>query len=89
MRRTVRRRAAAGLVGALSLLLPAALPALAAPPTGEIVLDGATSAEGMAAGEGTTFMPGNSPPVISSAVTSAKAPPPGSSMRPKGAPPSA
>lgn len=59
MRRTVRRRAAAGLVALLSLLLPTALPAQAdAPPTGEIVLDGATSAEGIAAGEGTTFYAG-------------------------------
>ncbi|WP_457946670.1 hypothetical protein ACTAQI_14030 [Pseudarthrobacter sp. alpha12b] len=58
MRRTVRRRAAAGLVALLSLLLPTALPAQAGPPTGEIVLDGATSAEGIAAGEGKTFYAG-------------------------------
>ncbi|MGN7199807.1 hypothetical protein [Arthrobacter sp. SAFR-044] len=58
MRRTVRRPAAAGLVALLSLLLPTALPASAAPPSGEIVLDGATSAEGIAAGEGNTFYAG-------------------------------
>ncbi|MBT2567889.1 hypothetical protein J7I84_15555 [Arthrobacter sp. ISL-85] len=58
MRRTVRRRAAAGIVALLSLLFPTALPAWASPPTGEIVLDGATSAEGIAAGEGKTFYAG-------------------------------
>jgi sugar lactone lactonase YvrE len=58
MRRTVQRRAAAGLVASLSLLLPTALPAAATPPSGEIVLDGATSAEGIAAGEGRTFYAG-------------------------------
>ena len=58
MRRTVRRRAAAGLVALLSLLLPTAVPASAAPRSGEIVLDGATSAEGIAAGEGRTFYAG-------------------------------
>jgi len=58
MRRTLRRRAAAGLIAAVSLLLPTALPVLAAPPTGEIVLDGATSAEGIAAGQGKTFYAG-------------------------------
>ncbi|WP_324643234.1 hypothetical protein [Pseudarthrobacter sp. LT1] len=58
MRRTARRRAAAGLVALLSLLLPTAVPASAAPRSGEIVLDGATSAEGIAAGEGRTFYAG-------------------------------
>jgi outer membrane protein assembly factor BamB len=58
MRQTIRRRAAAGLAASFSLLLPTALPALAASPSGEIVLDGATSAEGIAAGEGKTFYAG-------------------------------
>jgi len=58
MRRTVRRRAAAGLIASLALLLPTALPASAAPTEGEIVLDGATSAEGIAAGQGKTFYAG-------------------------------
>lgn len=58
MRQTVCRRAAAGLAASFSLLLPTALPAGAAPPSGEIVLDGATSAEGIAAGEGKTFYAG-------------------------------
>ena len=58
MRQTVCRRAAAGLAASLSLLLPTALPAGAEPPSGEIVLDGATSAEGIAAGEGKTFYAG-------------------------------
>ncbi|MFP5311022.1 MAG: hypothetical protein ACLGH7_01195 [Actinomycetes bacterium] len=58
MRRTVHRRAAAGCAALLSLLFPIALPASAAPPQGEIVLDGATSAEGIAAGRGTTFYAG-------------------------------
>ncbi|MDQ0662779.1 sugar lactone lactonase YvrE [Arthrobacter ulcerisalmonis] len=58
MRQTVRRRAAAGLVASFSFLLPTALPASAASPSGEIVLDGATSAEGIAAGEGKTFYAG-------------------------------
>ena len=58
MRQTLRRRAAAGLVASFSLLLPTALPALAAPDPREIVLDGATSAEGIAAGEGKTFYAG-------------------------------
>lgn len=58
MRRTARRRAAAGLIAGLSLLLPTALPALAEPDSDVIVLDGATSAEGIAAGEGKTFYAG-------------------------------
>ncbi|MDQ0767548.1 sugar lactone lactonase YvrE [Pseudarthrobacter defluvii] len=58
MRRTVRRRAAAGLIASVSLLLAPALPGWSAPPSGEIVLDGATSAEGIAAGEGKTFYAG-------------------------------
>ncbi|BCW56148.1 SMP-30/gluconolactonase/LRE family protein [Arthrobacter sp. FX8] len=58
MRHPVRHGAAAGLVASFSLLLPTALPASAAPPSGEIVLDGATSAEGIAAGEGRTFYAG-------------------------------
>lgn len=58
MRQTVCRRAAAGLAASFSLFLPTALPAGAAPPSGEIVLDGATSAEGIAAGEGKTFYAG-------------------------------
>ena len=56
MRRTVRR-AAMVLVALLSLFLPTALPASAAPAR-EIVLDGATSAEGIAAGQGKTFYAG-------------------------------
>ncbi|MFF2345715.1 hypothetical protein [Pseudarthrobacter sp. NPDC058119] len=58
MRQTLRRHAAAGLVALFLLFLPTALPASAAPPAGEIVLDGATSAEGIAAGEGKTFYAG-------------------------------
>lgn len=58
MRRSVRRRAAVGLVAGFASLLPTALPALADPPSGVIVLDGATSAEGIAAGEGKTFYAG-------------------------------
>lgn len=58
MRRSVRRRAAAGLVAGFALLLPTALPALADPPSGVIELDGATSAEGIAAGAGKTFYAG-------------------------------
>lgn len=58
MRRTTQRLAAAGFAASLSLLLPTALPASAAPPSGDIVLDGATSAEGIAAGQGKTFYAG-------------------------------
>ncbi|NUP60187.1 MAG: hypothetical protein HOQ06_12040, partial [Pseudarthrobacter sp.] len=58
MRRTARRRAAAGFIAGLSLLLTTALPALADPLSGVIVLDGANSAEGIAAGEGKTFYAG-------------------------------
>jgi len=58
MRQTLRRHAAVGLAALFSLFLPTALPASAAPPAGEIVLDGATSAEGIAAGEGQIFYAG-------------------------------
>lgn len=60
MRRTVHRRAAVGILALLALIVPAALPAAASPPSwdGVIVLDGATSAEGIAAGRGTTFYAG-------------------------------
>jgi sugar lactone lactonase YvrE len=60
MRRNVQRRTAVGFIALLALLLPTALPATASPPSRDdvIVLDGATSAEGIAAGEGTTFYAG-------------------------------
>jgi sugar lactone lactonase YvrE len=60
MRRTAQRRTAAGFIALLALLLPTALPATASPPSGDdvIVLDGAKSAEGIAAGEETTFYAG-------------------------------
>jgi hypothetical protein len=61
MRRKVQRRTAAGLFALLALLAPAAVPATASPPARNnvIVLDGATSAEGIAAGRGTTFYAGD------------------------------
>jgi sugar lactone lactonase YvrE len=61
MRRTVQRRTAVGFIALLALFLPSALPAAASPPGRDdvIVLDGATSAEGIAAGEGTTFYAGD------------------------------
>ncbi|WP_455835634.1 hypothetical protein [Pseudarthrobacter siccitolerans] len=60
MRRTVQRRTAVGFIALLALFLPSALPAAASPPGRDdvIVLDGATSAEGIAAGEGSTFYAG-------------------------------
>ncbi len=60
MRKTVRRRAVGGFIALLALLLPTALPAGAATLSADdvIVLRGATSAEGIAAGEGTTFYAG-------------------------------
>ncbi|VXC18134.1 conserved exported hypothetical protein [Arthrobacter sp. 9AX] len=60
MRRTVQRRAAVGFIALLALLLPSALPATASPPGRDhvIVLDGAGSAEGIAAGDGKTFYAG-------------------------------
>ena len=60
MRKTVRRRAVGGFIALLALLLPAALPAGASALSADdvIVLRGATSAEGIAAGEGTTFYAG-------------------------------
>ncbi|MGF9648438.1 hypothetical protein AAIH32_10715 [Pseudarthrobacter oxydans] len=60
MRRTAQRRTAAGFIALLALLLPTALPAMASPPSGDdvIVLDGAKSAEGIAAGKETTFYAG-------------------------------
>jgi sugar lactone lactonase YvrE len=60
MRRNVQRRTAVGFIALLALLLPTALPATASSPSRDdvIVLDGATSAEGIAAGEGTTFYAG-------------------------------
>lgn len=57
MRRTAQRRTAIAFTALMALLMPA-LPATAAPPSGVIVLDGATSAEGIAAGTGTTFYAG-------------------------------
>lgn len=56
----VQRRTAVGFIALMALLLPAA-PATAAPPTSGkvIVLDGATSAEGIAAGKGDTFYAGD------------------------------
>jgi sugar lactone lactonase YvrE len=61
MRRTVQRRTAVGFIALLALFLPSALPAAASAPRHDdvIVLDGATSAEGIAAGEGTTFYAGD------------------------------
>jgi sugar lactone lactonase YvrE len=60
MRKTVRRRAVGGFIALLALLLPTALPADAASLSADdvIVLRGANSAEGIAAGEGTTFYAG-------------------------------
>jgi sugar lactone lactonase YvrE len=60
MRRNVQRRTAVGFIALLALLVPTALPATASAPSRDdvIVLDGATSAEGIAAGEGTTFYAG-------------------------------
>ncbi|MDR7159598.1 hypothetical protein [Arthrobacter sp. BE255] len=57
MRRTVQRRTAIAFFALMALLVPS-LPAAAAPPSGVIVLDGANSAEGIAAGNGTTFYAG-------------------------------
>lgn len=61
MRRTVQRRAVVGLIALMALILPAAVPASAGESSrsGVIVLDGATSAEGIAAGRGTTFYAGD------------------------------
>ncbi|SER26426.1 hypothetical protein [Arthrobacter sp. OV608] len=61
MRRTVQRRTAVGFTALLALFLPFALPAAASASSSDdvIVLDGATSAEGIAAGEGTTFYAGD------------------------------
>lgn len=62
MRRTVQRRTAIGFIALVALLLPS-LPASASPPwdphSDVIVLDGATSAEGIAAGKGRTFYAGD------------------------------
>lgn len=57
MHGTVQRRTAIAFI-ALMALLASALPATAVPPSDVIVLDGATSAEGIAAGRGTTFYAG-------------------------------
>ncbi|HEY9356192.1 MAG TPA: hypothetical protein VIQ52_07805 [Arthrobacter sp.] len=57
MRRTVQRRTAIAFIAFMALLIPA-LPATGVPPSGVIVLDGANSAEGVAAGNGTTFYAG-------------------------------
>jgi sugar lactone lactonase YvrE len=61
MRRTVQGRTAVGFIALLALFLPSALPAAASETRQDevIVLDGATSAEGIAAGEGTTFYAGD------------------------------
>jgi sugar lactone lactonase YvrE len=60
MRRTAQRRTAVGFIALLALLLPTAMPAAASSPSRDdvIVLDGAMSAEGIAAGEETTFYAG-------------------------------
>jgi hypothetical protein len=60
MRRTVQRRTTIGFIALMALLIPSP-PAAAAPPSADtvIVLDGATSAEGIAAGRGTTFYAGD------------------------------
>jgi sugar lactone lactonase YvrE len=60
MRRTVQRRTTIAFIALMALLVPS-LPAAAAPPSADtvIVLDGATSAEGIAAGRGTTFYAGD------------------------------
>ncbi|MEV7573276.1 hypothetical protein AB0P28_09285 [Pseudarthrobacter sp. NPDC089323] len=60
MRRTVQRRAVIGFIALMALILPTAVPASAgeSPRDSVIVLDGATSAEGIAAGPGTTFYAG-------------------------------
>ncbi|TAP41859.1 hypothetical protein [Arthrobacter sp. S39] len=57
MRRTVQRRTAIAFFALMALLVPC-LPAAAVPPSGTVVLDGANSAEGIAAGRGTTFYAG-------------------------------
>ncbi|MCP9000721.1 hypothetical protein NFC73_13420 [Pseudarthrobacter sp. RMG13] len=55
----VQRRTAIGFIALVGLLVPA-LPASAAPPSDPaIVLEGATSAEGIAAGKGRTFYAGD------------------------------
>ncbi|MFF1251846.1 hypothetical protein ACFVYC_05050 [Pseudarthrobacter sp. NPDC058329] len=56
----VQRRTAVGFIALLALLSPTALPAAASPPSRDdvIVLDGAKSAEGIAAGKGRTFYAG-------------------------------
>jgi sugar lactone lactonase YvrE len=58
--RRVPRRTAVGIIALLALLSPAALPAVASPPSRDevIILDGAKSAEGIAAGKGKTFYAG-------------------------------
>ena len=60
MRRTAQRRTAVGSIALLALLLPTAMPAAASSPSRDdvIVLNGAKSAEGIAAGEETTFYAG-------------------------------
>jgi hypothetical protein len=58
--RRVQRRTAVGFIALLALLVPSALPAVATSPSRDdvIVLDGAKSAEGIAAGRGKTFYAG-------------------------------
>jgi len=59
MRRTVQRRTTIAFIALMALLVPT-VPAAAAPPHGSvIVLQGATSAEGIAAGKGDTFYAGD------------------------------
>jgi hypothetical protein len=60
MRRTVQRRAVIGFIALMALILPTAVPASAGEsPGGSVIkLYGATSAEGIAAGRGTTFYAG-------------------------------
>ena len=69
----------------LVLLVVLAGPAAIARPAEVIVLPGASSAEGIAAGRGTTFYAGICSPVTSSAATSSAAPPSCSSTRPMAA----
>ncbi|MGX1159348.1 hypothetical protein FBY31_2282 [Arthrobacter sp. SLBN-100] len=62
MRQAVQCRTAVGFIALLTLFLPSALPAAASSTSNDddiIVLQGATSAEGIAAGEGKTFYAGD------------------------------
>ncbi|MDQ0632328.1 sugar lactone lactonase YvrE [Arthrobacter pascens] len=59
MRRTVQRRTAITFIALMALLVPTLPAAAAPPPDSVIVLQGATSAEGIAAGKGDTFYAGD------------------------------